>query len=55
MIRSAAAMLTRVVRISSWWLANKMWLQVAPPFCAKPAESCVTMPLSSMCAAMPSS
>ena len=53
MMRSAAAMPTRVVRISSWVLATRMWLQVAPPFCAKPAESCVTMPLPSMCAAMP--
>ena len=54
MIRSAAAMLTRVVRISSCVLATRTWLQVAPPFCANPAESCVTMPLPSMCAAMPS-
>ena len=36
MIRSAAAMPTRVVRMSSCWLATNTWLQVAPPFCASP-------------------
>ena len=55
MMRSAAAMLTRVVRIDSWSSAINTWLQVAPPFCANPAESCVTMPLPSMCAAIPNS
>ena len=53
-IKSAAAVDTRVVRISSCCCAINTWLQVAPPFCARPAESCVTMPLPSMCAAMPS-
>jgi hypothetical protein len=48
-------MLTRVVRMASWLSAISTWLQVAPPFCARPAASCVTMPLPSMCAAMPSS
>jgi hypothetical protein len=47
-IKSAAAVDTRVVRISSCCCAINTWLQVAPPFCARPAESCVTMPLPSM-------
>ena len=55
MIRSADAADTRVVRITSWCAPISTWLQVAPPFCARPAASCVTMPLPSMCAAMPSS
>ena len=48
-------MLTRVVRMSSGRSPISTWLQVAPPFCARPAESCVTMPLPSMWPAMPSS
>ena len=54
MIRSAAAMLTRVVRMSSCLAPISTWLQVAPPFCARPPASCVTMPLPSRCAATPS-
>ena len=53
-MRSAAAIETRVVRMSSCAWAISTWLQVAPPFCARPAASCVTMPLHSRCAAMPS-
>ena len=53
-IKSASAMLTRVVRMSFGASAMMTWLHVAPPFCARPAASCVTMPLPSMCAAMPS-
>ena len=45
---------TRVVRMSSCVAPISTWLHVAPPFCARPAASCVTMPLPSMCAAMPS-
>ena len=53
--RSASAVPTLVEKIESARLAIWMWLQVAPPFCARPAASCVTMPLPSRCAAMPSS
>ena len=53
--RSASAVPTLVEKIASGRLAIWMWLQVAPPFCARPAASCVTMPLPSRCAAMPSS
>ena len=53
--RSAAAVRTRVVWMSACAGAISTWLQVAPPFCASPAASCVTMPLPSMCAATPSS
>ena len=52
----------RPARCRPWWcgsssarLAICTWLQVAPPFCARPPASCVTTPLPSMCAAMPSS
>ena len=54
MMRSAAAMLTRVVRMSRCSAPISTWLQVAPPFCASPPASWVTMPLPSICAAMPS-
>ena len=37
--RSAAAVLTRVVRMSSGRAASSTWLQVLPPFCAKPMEN----------------
>ena len=53
-IRSAAAMPTRVVRMSSWRSPISTWLQVAPPFWARPAASWVTMPLPSRWAATPS-
>ena len=53
--RSACAVSTLVVWIASARLAICTWLQVAPPFCARPPASCVTTPLPSMCAAMPSS
>ena len=54
MMRSAPAMPTRVVRMASCEAPISTWLQVAPPFCASPPASCVTMPLPSRCAAMPS-
>ena len=53
--RSALAVSTLVVWMASGRLAIWMWLQVAPPFCARPPASCVTTPLPSRCAAMPSS
>ena len=46
---------TRVVQMLAWSGPMMTWLQVAPPFWASPAASWVTMPLPSMCAAMPSS
>ena len=52
--RSAQAIPTRVVRMASCVLPISTWLQVAPPFCARPPASWVTMPLPSMCAATPS-
>ncbi len=52
--KSAQAMPTRVVRIASCVWPMSTWLQVPPPFCAKPPASWVTMPLPSMCAATPS-
>ena len=52
--RSALAVSTLVVWMASGRLAIWMWLQVAPPFCARPPASCVTTPLPSRCAAMPS-
>ncbi len=55
MMRSAPAMPTRVVRMSSSCSPTSTWLQVAPPFCASPPASWVTMPLPSMWPAMPSS
>jgi hypothetical protein len=53
--RSAFAVSTLVVWMASGRLAICTWLQAAPPFCARPPASCVTMPLPSRCAAMPSS
>ena len=53
--RSACAVSTLVVWMASGRMAIWMWLQVAPPFCARPPASCVTTPLPSRCAAMPSS
>ena len=38
-IKSAEAMPTRVVQMSSWCSARCTCAQVAPPFCANPAES----------------
>ena len=35
--RSALAVSTLVVKMASGRLAIWMWLQVAPPFCARPA------------------
>src|SRR6218665_2199418 len=52
--RSALAVSTLVVWMASGRLAIWMWLQVAPPFCARPPASCVITPLPSRCAAMPS-
>ena len=52
-IKSALAVPTLVVAISSCVLPIKTWLQVAPPFWAKPAASCVTTPLLSRWAATP--
>jgi hypothetical protein len=53
--RSALAVSTLVVWMASGRLAIWMWLQVAPPFCARPPASCVTTPRPSRCAATPSS
>ena len=53
--RSALAVSTLVVKMASGRLAICTWLQVAPPFWARPPASCVTTPRPSMCAAMPSS
>ena len=52
--RSALAVSTLVVWMASGRLAICTWLQVEPPFCARPAASCVMTPLPSRCAAMPS-
>ena len=41
--------------MASGRLAIWMWLQVEPPFCARPAASWVITPLPSRWAAMPSS
>mmetsp|Transcript_15310 Transcript_15310/g.36449 ORF Transcript_15310/g.36449 Transcript_15310/m.36449 type:complete len:206 (+) Transcript_15310:1652-2269(+) len=53
--RWASAVPTLVQWMASGVLAIWIWLQVAPPFCARPAASCVMTPLPSRCAAMPSS
>ena len=53
--KSALPTSTLVVWMASGVLAIWMWLQVEPPFCAKPAASWVMTPLPSRCAAMPSS